>query len=147
MASRHADVTATQLVTPVANVTSIKCSTSDVTIFSSTEGQKCAIQRWLAVVRSSTSGGTRFRLRQRAWGSNDAWAIDNLYIGPQCVNHCRGHGRCTHGRCRWDTVSGSIMALMQVMVMIVHGRCIRVDRCLAGDFDLSDPLSQVRRRV
>ena len=58
-------------------------------------------------VRSSNGSGTRLRLRQERWSGSDAWAVDNLYVGPQCAQHCHGHGRCSHGHCRLVMVTGA----------------------------------------
>ena len=42
----------------------------------------------------------RFRWYQgrfRALEPSTVWALDNVYIGMQCKEHCNGHGMCVHG--------------------------------------------------
>ncbi|XP_076339324.1 reelin-like [Tachypleus tridentatus] len=48
------------------------------------------------------SSATRFQLRQSEFDDQDSWAVDNLYIGPQCPDMCSGHGRCMQGVCQCD---------------------------------------------
>ncbi|XP_077982491.1 reelin-like [Glandiceps talaboti] len=47
-------------------------------------------------------GPVRFRWQQSSFTGNDSWAIDNVYIGQECPEFCRGHGRCDDGVCRCD---------------------------------------------
>ena len=42
----------------------------------------------------------RFRWHQGRFDSEQSpppWAIDNVYIGSQCKEHCKGHGTCVNG--------------------------------------------------
>nr|XP_026690434.1 reelin [Ciona intestinalis] len=39
---------------------------------------------------------SRFRWTQRIENEPLDWAIHNVYIGPNCVKHCSGHGVCTY---------------------------------------------------
>lgn len=42
----------------------------------------------------------RFRWYQGFFSSGSApptWALDNIYIGPQCQDMCNGHGACVGG--------------------------------------------------
>ncbi|KAL8219319.1 UNVERIFIED_CONTAM: hypothetical protein K2H54_056514 [Gekko kuhli] len=42
----------------------------------------------------------RFRFYQKY--SDLQWAIDNFYLGPGCVDNCRGHGDCLKKQCICD---------------------------------------------
>lgn len=46
------------------------------------------------------SSATRFRWIQNYYQEQDEWALDDIYIGQQCPQMCRGHGWCDHGHCR-----------------------------------------------
>lgn len=46
------------------------------------------------------SSATRFRWVQNYYQEQDEWALDDIYIGQQCPQMCRGHGWCDHGHCR-----------------------------------------------
>ncbi|XP_057204020.1 reelin isoform X1 [Triplophysa rosa] len=48
------------------------------------------------------SSATRFRWIQSYYQEQDEWALDDIYIGQQCLQMCRGHGWCDHGHCRCD---------------------------------------------
>ncbi|XDV29817.1 hypothetical protein PO909_032854, partial [Leuciscus waleckii] len=48
------------------------------------------------------SSATRFRWIQNYYQEQDEWALDDIYIGQQCPQMCRGHGWCDHGHCRCD---------------------------------------------
>ncbi|XP_064807239.1 reelin-like isoform X2 [Oncorhynchus masou masou] len=48
------------------------------------------------------SSATRFRWIQNYYGEQDEWALDDIYIGQQCLQMCHGHGWCDHGHCRCD---------------------------------------------
>ncbi|GFO21735.1 reelin [Plakobranchus ocellatus] len=52
-------------------------------------------------------GPVRFRWYQGKIPDTDfgpEWAIDNVYIGPSCLEHCNGHGYCIAGTmCKCDT--------------------------------------------
>uniref|UniRef100_A0A671T1H3 Reelin n=1 Tax=Sinocyclocheilus anshuiensis TaxID=1608454 RepID=A0A671T1H3_9TELE len=48
------------------------------------------------------SSATRFRWIQNHYQEQDEWALDDVYIGQQCPQMCRGHGWCDHGHCRCD---------------------------------------------
>ena len=46
------------------------------------------------------SDATRFRIAQFSFDDRiDSWAVDNVYMGPACPMHCRGHGTCRNGIC------------------------------------------------
>ena len=47
-----------------------------------------------------SSPSTRFRWRQSVFAPSDMWALDNIYIGEQCLDMCHGHGACVNGVCR-----------------------------------------------
>uniref|UniRef100_A0A8B9J9J5 Reelin n=1 Tax=Astyanax mexicanus TaxID=7994 RepID=A0A8B9J9J5_ASTMX len=51
-------------------------------------------------------GSVRFRWYQGFYSSGTApptWALDNVYIGPQCQDMCSGHGVCVRGtHCECD---------------------------------------------
>uniref|UniRef100_A0A671L3B4 Reelin n=1 Tax=Sinocyclocheilus anshuiensis TaxID=1608454 RepID=A0A671L3B4_9TELE len=51
------------------------------------------------------SSATRFRWIQNHYQEQDEWALDDVYIGQQCPQMCRGHGWCDHGHCRSVTVT------------------------------------------
>ncbi|KTF71124.1 hypothetical protein cypCar_00048572, partial [Cyprinus carpio] len=53
------------------------------------------------------SSATRFRWIQNYYQEQDEWALDDVYIGQQCPQMCRGHGWCDHGHCRSVTVTYS----------------------------------------
>lgn len=42
----------------------------------------------------------RFRFYQKH--SDMQWAIDNFYLGPECLDNCRGHGDCLKEQCICD---------------------------------------------
>lgn len=42
----------------------------------------------------------RFRFYQKY--SDMQWAIDNFYLGPGCLDNCRGHGDCLREQCICD---------------------------------------------
>lgn len=42
----------------------------------------------------------RFRFYQKY--SDMQWAIDNFYLGPGCLDNCRGHGDCLKEQCICD---------------------------------------------
>lgn len=42
----------------------------------------------------------RFRFYQKY--SDMQWGIDNLYIGPGCMDNCNGHGDCLKEQCICD---------------------------------------------
>ncbi|XP_062860161.1 reelin [Trichomycterus rosablanca] len=52
-------------------------------------------------------GSVRFRWYQGYFSAGMApptWAVDNIYIGPQCPEMCNGHGTCLKGtHCECDT--------------------------------------------
>ncbi|XP_048861285.1 reelin-like [Brienomyrus brachyistius] len=56
----------------------------------------------LPLPQKTWSGATRFRWIQNYYGEQDDWALDDIYIGQQCPQMCRGHGWCDHGNCRCD---------------------------------------------
>ncbi|XP_023204313.1 reelin isoform X1 [Xiphophorus maculatus] len=56
----------------------------------------------LLLPQKTWSSATRFRWIQSYYGEQDEWALDDIYIGQQCLNMCHGHGWCDHGHCRCD---------------------------------------------
>ncbi|XP_054717283.1 reelin-like [Uloborus diversus] len=56
----------------------------------------------VSLLPATWSSSTRFRFIQHEYDTSDNWALDNLYIGPQCKDMCSGHGRCTDGSCVCD---------------------------------------------
>uniref|UniRef100_A0A8C9VAA0 Reelin n=1 Tax=Scleropages formosus TaxID=113540 RepID=A0A8C9VAA0_SCLFO len=62
--------------------------------------------RWrrvsLPLPQKTWSSATRFRWIQSYYGEPDDWALDDIYVGPQCPLMCHGHGWCDHGNCRCD---------------------------------------------
>lgn len=42
----------------------------------------------------------RFRFYQKY--SDTQWAIDNFYLGPGCLDNCKGHGDCLKEQCICD---------------------------------------------
>lgn len=54
------------------------------------------------------------------------WAIENVYIGPACENHCGGHGDCVNQRCFCDAgFSGSNCYV--TLVQEVEPNCYTLD--------------------
>ena len=60
--------------------------------------------RWLT--KRSFCSVARFRWYQGFFSTQDVppeWAVDNVYIGMQCMEHCGGHGTCINGMlCQCD---------------------------------------------
>lgn len=50
------------------------------------------------------------------------WAIDNFYLGPGCLENCRGHGDCLNEQCICDPgYSGPNCYLTQTLkVILLH---------------------------
>lgn len=50
------------------------------------------------------TSGTRFRWQQLPDGmpASQVWALGDIYIGPSCTHHCRGHGFCFMEKCVCD---------------------------------------------
>ncbi|XP_074645991.1 reelin-like [Tubulanus polymorphus] len=63
-------------------------------------------QRWKHVIvilpEHTWSSATQFRIAQKNARVSETWAVDNLYIGPQCRHLCSGHGYCENGVCICD---------------------------------------------
>ena len=56
----------------------------------------------LRLPKQTWSASSRLRLRQKE--SSDLgviWAVDDLYIGRQCIGLCSGHGQCTTEGCKY----------------------------------------------
>lgn len=51
-------------------------------------------------LHSFLSSPVRFRFYQKY--SDVQWAIDNFYLGPGCLENCRGHGDCLNEQCICD---------------------------------------------
>lgn len=62
----------------------------------------------------------RFRFYQKY--SDMQWAIDNFYLGPGCLENCRGHGDCLNEQCICDPgYSGPNCYLTQTLkVILLH---------------------------
>ncbi|TRY95474.1 hypothetical protein DNTS_000445 [Danionella cerebrum] len=56
----------------------------------------------LPLPQKTWSSATRFRWIQSYYQEQDEWALDDIYIGQQCLHMCHGHGWCDHGHCRCD---------------------------------------------
>lgn len=66
------------------------------------------------------SSPVRFRFYQKY--SDMQWAIDNFYLGPGCLENCRGHGDCLNEQCICDPgYSGPNCYLTQSLkVILLH---------------------------
>lgn len=81
--------------------------------------QSCFIH--MSVFLSSfISSPVRFRFYQKY--SDMQWAIDNFYLGPGCLENCRGHGNCLNEQCICDPgYSGPNCYLTQTLkVILLH---------------------------
>lgn len=69
---------------------------------------------------SFISSPVRFRFYQKY--SDMQWAIDNFYLGPGCLENCRGHGDCLNEQCICDPgYSGPNCYLTQTLkVILLH---------------------------
>lgn len=67
-----------------------------------------------------TFSPVRFRFYQKY--SDMQWAIDNFYLGPGCLENCRGHGDCLKEQCICDPgYSGPNCYLTQTLkVILLH---------------------------
>lgn len=67
-----------------------------------------------------TYSPVRFRFYQKY--SDMQWAIDNFYLGPGCLENCRGHGDCLKEQCICDPgYSGPNCYLTQTLkVILLH---------------------------
>ncbi|XP_077791901.1 reelin isoform X2 [Podarcis muralis] len=76
-----------------------KCSgsVSQPSVFFPTKGWKRITYR---LPESLVGNPVRFRFYQKY--SDMQWAIDNFYLGPGCVDNCRGHGDCLKEQCVCD---------------------------------------------
>ncbi|KAJ6666292.1 hypothetical protein lerEdw1_000564 [Lerista edwardsae] len=76
-----------------------KCSgtVSQPSVFFPTKGWKRVTY---PLPESLVGNPVRFRFYQKY--SDMQWAIDNFYLGPGCVDHCRGHGDCLKEQCICD---------------------------------------------
>uniref|UniRef100_A0A3B3T8V8 Reelin n=1 Tax=Paramormyrops kingsleyae TaxID=1676925 RepID=A0A3B3T8V8_9TELE len=66
-------------------------------VFFPAEGWKRAVY---PLPDSLANMAVRFRFYQRH--SDTQWALENFYIGPECEDHCGGHGDCLDRRCLCD---------------------------------------------
>ncbi|XP_042898138.1 reelin isoform X2 [Parasteatoda tepidariorum] len=71
------------------------------TVYDATEYSKWK-RVTVSLLPATWSSSTRFRFIQHEFDTSDNWALDNLYIGPQCKDMCSGHGRCSDGSCVCD---------------------------------------------
>ncbi|GIY14306.1 reelin [Caerostris extrusa] len=71
------------------------------TVYDATEFSKWK-RVTVSLLPATWSSSTRFRFIQHEFDTSDNWALDNLYIGPQCKDMCSGHGRCIEGTCMCD---------------------------------------------
>lgn len=71
------------------------------TVYDATEFSKWK-RITVSLLPATWSSSTRFRFIQHEYDTSDNWALDNLYIGPQCKDMCSGHGRCNDGVCICD---------------------------------------------
>uniref|UniRef100_A0A8D2LW77 Reelin n=1 Tax=Varanus komodoensis TaxID=61221 RepID=A0A8D2LW77_VARKO len=76
-----------------------KCSgtVSQPSVFFPTKGWKRIIY---PLPESLVGNPVRFRFYQKY--SDMQWAIDNFYLGPGCMDNCRGHGDCLKEQCICD---------------------------------------------
>lgn len=76
--------------------------------------------RMSVFLHSFVSSPVRFRFYQKY--SDMQWAIDNFYLGPGCVENCRGHGDCLNEQCICDPgYSGPNCYLTQTLkVILLH---------------------------
>lgn len=64
------------------------------------EGMKKQAGREFILLGFVLCSSIRFRWYQGFFSSGSApptWALDNIYIGPQCQDMCNGHGSCVGG--------------------------------------------------
>ncbi|KAJ7407130.1 hypothetical protein WISP_128431 [Willisornis vidua] len=76
-----------------------KCSgsVSQPSVFFPTKGWKRVTY---SLPESLVGNPVRFRFYQKY--SDTQWAIDNFYLGPGCLENCRGHGDCLNEQCICD---------------------------------------------
>ncbi|OXB71770.1 UNVERIFIED_CONTAM: hypothetical protein H355_005659, partial [Colinus virginianus] len=76
-----------------------KCSgsVSQPSVFFPTKGWKRVTY---ALPENLVGNPVRFRFYQKY--SDMQWAIDNFYLGPGCLENCRGHGDCLKEQCICD---------------------------------------------
>ncbi|KAI4543781.1 hypothetical protein MG293_006575, partial [Ovis ammon polii] len=76
-----------------------KCSgsVSQPSVFFPTKGWK---RITYPLPESLVGNPVRFRFYQKH--SDMQWAIDNFYLGPECLDNCRGHGDCLKEQCICD---------------------------------------------
>ncbi|NXS29928.1 RELN protein, partial [Pomatostomus ruficeps] len=76
-----------------------KCSgsVSQPSVFFPTKGWKRVTY---SLPESLVGNPVRFRFYQKY--SDMQWAIDNFYLGPGCLENCRGHGDCLNEQCICD---------------------------------------------
>ncbi|ELW72090.1 Reelin [Tupaia chinensis] len=76
-----------------------KCSgsVSQPSVFFPTKGWK---RITYPLPESLVGNPVRFRFYQKY--SDTQWAIDNFYLGPGCLDNCRGHGDCLKEQCICD---------------------------------------------
>ncbi|PKU41761.1 reelin isoform x1 [Limosa lapponica baueri] len=76
-----------------------KCSgsVSQPSVFFPTKGWKRVTY---SLPENLVGNPVRFRFYQKY--SDMQWAIDNFYLGPGCLENCRGHGDCLNEQCICD---------------------------------------------
>lgn len=73
----------------------------------------------------------RFRFYQKY--SDVQWAIDNFYLGPGCLDNCRGHGDCLKEQCICDPGhSGPNCYLTHMLKVIIKPGIEAPCTCIAG---------------
>lgn len=107
------------------------------TVYDATEFSKWK-RVTVSLLPATWSSSTRFRFHQREFEESDTWAIDNLYIGPQCKDMCSGHGRCAEGTCVCDDgFFGENCLPQEKLKNTAMKRFEVIDDLVRDDFDVS----------